>query len=160
MNVKPTAWALLTVQDPEITLDPDLAAYWARKGREVSELYACPKKITENMHVAAVKASNKCTGNDDFPQAVWLAMLSAANTGENGYEKRMERDMEGCNGLGLVSDRRFKRQDTNLEAVGKILDHLSQLQMLWGLGEAGALVRFSEVSEILFSAARVFKEEE
>lgn len=38
--------------------------------------------------------------------------------------------------------------------IGKLLDDMSQLQMLWGLGEPGALVRFSDVSKTLFDAAK------
>ncbi len=36
-----------------------------------------PVALTEEMHVAAVKASWKATGNDDFPRLVWNAMLAA-----------------------------------------------------------------------------------
>lgn len=37
-----------------------------------------PEKITEAMHVAAVRTIIRCTGNDDFPQRVFRAMLAAA----------------------------------------------------------------------------------
>lgn len=37
-----------------------------------------PIKLTEEMHVAAVRAIVKSTGNDDFPPAVWSAMLAVA----------------------------------------------------------------------------------
>jgi hypothetical protein len=37
-----------------------------------------PTKLTEEMHVAAVRAIIKSTGNDDFPPAVWAAMIAAA----------------------------------------------------------------------------------
>ena len=40
------------------------------------------------------------------------------------------------------------------EVIGKIIDQMSQLQMLWGLNEPGALVRFREVSDVLFAASR------
>lgn len=50
----------------------------------------------------------------------------------------------------------FKEGDSAFIAIGKILDHLSQIQMLWGLGEPGALIRFSEVSNTLFAASKVY----
>jgi hypothetical protein len=37
-----------------------------------------PIEPTEEMHIAAVKEIQKCTGNDDFPPRVYKAMLSAA----------------------------------------------------------------------------------
>lgn len=37
-----------------------------------------PIKLTEEMHVAAVRAIVRSTGNDDFPPAVWSAMLGAS----------------------------------------------------------------------------------
>jgi hypothetical protein len=37
-----------------------------------------PMKLTEEMHVAAVRAIARSTGNDDFPPAVWSAMIAAA----------------------------------------------------------------------------------
>lgn len=39
---KPVAWGLLSIQDPELTNDEELAAYWERKGRKVTALYASP----------------------------------------------------------------------------------------------------------------------
>lgn len=32
------AWALLDIADPEVTVDPVLADYWIRKGRDVTRL--------------------------------------------------------------------------------------------------------------------------
>ena len=40
------------------------------------------------------------------------------------------------------------------QVIGNIIDKMSQIQMLWGLNEPGALVRFSDVSNILFSASK------
>lgn len=37
-----------------------------------------PKVLTEEMHRAAVKAIQRCHGNDDFPPTIYAAMLSAA----------------------------------------------------------------------------------
>jgi len=37
-----------------------------------------PVEPTEEMHVAAVKAAARCHGNDDFPPAVYKAMIAAA----------------------------------------------------------------------------------
>jgi len=37
-----------------------------------------PKVPTEKMHVAAVRAIVRSTGNDDFPPAVWSAMIAAS----------------------------------------------------------------------------------
>lgn len=39
-----------------------------------------PTQITEDMHIAAVKTIQRCTGNDDFPRRVYVAMLDAAPT--------------------------------------------------------------------------------
>jgi hypothetical protein len=38
--------------------------------------------------------------------------------------------------------------------IGKLLDKISQLEVLWGLNEPGALLRFSDVSKVLFAAAK------
>jgi len=46
-----------------------------REGRKL-----VPIDITEDMHIAAVKTIQKCTGNDDFPSRVYKAMLAAAPT--------------------------------------------------------------------------------
>lgn len=35
---EPVAWALLSIMDPEVTVDPVLADYWTRKGRKVTAL--------------------------------------------------------------------------------------------------------------------------
>lgn len=37
-----------------------------------------PRAINEDMHVAAVRAIHRATGNDDAPSAIWSAMISAA----------------------------------------------------------------------------------
>lgn len=37
-----------------------------------------PVEPTEAMHSAAVKTIQRCTGNADFPPAVWRAMLASA----------------------------------------------------------------------------------
>lgn len=37
---EPVAWGLLSIQEPELTNDATLAAYWLRKGRVVTALYA------------------------------------------------------------------------------------------------------------------------
>lgn len=44
---EPVAWGLLHIQDPELTNDGQLAAYWERKGRKVTPLYATPVAPTE-----------------------------------------------------------------------------------------------------------------
>jgi len=36
-----------------------------------------PREITNDMHVAAVKAIQRAHGNEDFPRRVWAAMLAA-----------------------------------------------------------------------------------
>jgi hypothetical protein len=46
-----------------------------------------PTKITEEMHVAAVRAIIRATGNDDFPPAVWDAMIAAAPSPLSGTEE-------------------------------------------------------------------------
>lgn len=46
--------------------------------REVPGYKLVPVAITEAMHVAAVKAIIRSTGNDDCPPNVWRAMLAAA----------------------------------------------------------------------------------
>jgi hypothetical protein len=38
--------------------------------------------------------------------------------------------------------------------IGKLLDKISQLEVLWGLNEPGALLRFSDVIKVLFEAAK------
>lgn len=43
-----------------------------------SDTRIVPTAITEEMHVAAVRAAQRATGNDDFPRLVWAAMLAAA----------------------------------------------------------------------------------
>lgn len=48
------------------------------KRGEVSGWKLVPVKPTEQMHVAAVRTLNRCTGNDDFPRRVYAAMLNAA----------------------------------------------------------------------------------
>jgi len=40
------------------------------------------------------------------------------------------------------------------EVIGKIIDQMSQIQMLWGLGEMGALVRFNDVHNVLLAASK------
>jgi hypothetical protein len=39
-----------------------------------------PVDLTEEMHANAVRAIVRCTGNDDFPPRLWVAMLAAAPT--------------------------------------------------------------------------------
>lgn len=142
-----------------------------------------PVEVSEDMHKAAIKASNRATGNATFPKLVWEAMIMAAdvplfrldgsarliakfadqvNKADElkRYHQNVERDMEGSNGLGVVLDRRFKPDDSAFDLLGKLLDRTSQLQMLWGLGEPGALVRFSELSDILFEASKIIQEQE
>jgi len=44
--------------------------------------------------------------------------------------------------------------------VGKLIDQMSQLEMLWGLDEPGALVRFADVSNILFVVSKAVQTNE
>ena len=39
--------------------------------------------------------------------------------------------------------------------IGRLLDEMSQLQILWGLNEPGGLLRFSDVSNVLFAAGKL-----
>lgn len=39
---EPVAWGLLSIQEPELTNDHEIARYWWRKGRMVTPLYAAP----------------------------------------------------------------------------------------------------------------------
>lgn len=47
---EPVAWGLLSIMDPELTNDPEIAGYWQRKGRKVTPLY---DKFVSNMTAAA-----------------------------------------------------------------------------------------------------------
>lgn len=56
-----------------------LSAVWGAPSHEVpADWKLVPVSITEDMHVAAVKAIIRSTGNDDCPPNVWKAMLAAA----------------------------------------------------------------------------------
>jgi len=44
--------------------------------------------------------------------------------------------------------------------VGKLIDQMSQLEMLWGLDEPGALVRFADVSNVLFAVSKAVQANE
>lgn len=87
---EPVAWRWQTSQvfpDWSFTDNPARAQGMRDCGLDVRPLYAhaiplgfvlVPVVPTEAMHVAAVKAIQRCTGNDDFPPRVYRAMIEAA----------------------------------------------------------------------------------
>ena len=58
-----------------------------------------PLKITEDMHVAAVRAVVNANGNDDFPRTVWAAMLSAAPQSQT--KEWVNAACKACEGLTM-----------------------------------------------------------
>lgn len=53
VGVVQAAWALLSECDPQVTTDPEIADYWKRKGRNVTDLIAAPAapiaEVTDRM---------------------------------------------------------------------------------------------------------------
>lgn len=65
----------------------DAAASTAPQAEAKEGWKLVPTQITEEMHAAAVRTIQRCTGNDDFPRRVFAAMLAAAPSSQKEGEQ-------------------------------------------------------------------------
>jgi len=109
-----------------------------------------PREITEAMHVAAVRTIVKCTGNDDFPRRVWVAMLAAATT-QKAHKMNPEKDVLTEERLRVAFEEEMELSSIDCQRYKKGKDDYTHeiIQFGWECWQAAArLARQAALEEV------------